>query len=215
MNLEQAARLRQGVYRLLSLGFGYPKPSLIEAASGALAVLDDQGLFEFSFALDVAEAAGSIASTGVEELEVAYIAVFEAGVGALACSPYESSYRAAPDRGGVAEIQSELRRAYLRFGLSVKEVSPDMIDHIATELDVMALLCSREAEAWSDDPGRTIRHERELLEEHLLRWAPDLAGRVKAAGHHPAYTSLAGALDAFLGQERQWVPRVSEMVGSR
>lgn len=214
MNLDQAARLRQGIYRLFALGFSYPNPELIETASGALAALDDQGLFEFSFALDVAEAIDTVASAKLEELEVSYIALFEAGVGGAACSPHESAHRADPRLGEVAEIQSEIRRTYLRLGLSVEGMSPDMVDHITVELDVMALLCQREAEAWTRDPGRAIRHQLELLEDHLLRWAPDFAARLVSASHHPAYTSLAVALDAFLGHDRQWVPRLLEMARS-
>lgn len=214
MNLDQTARLRQGVYRFLSLGFSYPSRELIETASGALPALDDRGLFEFSYALDLAEAIDAAASARLEELEVAYIALFEAGVGSIACSPHESTYLADPRLGQVAEIQSEIRRTYLRFGLSLEGVSPDMVDHITVQLDVMALLCRREAEAWTRDPGRPMRHQWELLDGHLLRWAPAFSERVVATGRHSAYTSLGRALDAFLRHERQWVPRVLELVGS-
>ena len=213
MNLEQAARLRQGVYRFLSLGFAYPTSELIETASGALDVLDGQGLFNFAFALDVAEAIDAVALASLDELEVSYIALFEAGVGGAVCSPHESAHRADPRLGEVAELQAEIRRTYLRFGLSLHGISRDMVDHIAVELDVMALLCRREAEGWGGDPSRAIRHQRELLDEHLLRWAPSLAGRVGRAQGHPAYTSLGLALDSFLNHERQWVPKLLETWG--
>jgi len=212
VNPARIARLRGGIYRFLALGFSYPDPELVETARGAISALEPHGLFEFSFALEVAAAAEEVAGSSLEELEVAYIALFEAGVGGAACSPFESGRIGDPRR--IPEIQSTLRRTYLRFGIAL-EVAPDMVDHVATELEVMALLCWREAQAWptSGLPIRALAHQRELLEEHLGRWMPAFARRVAAARRHPAYGALAHALAAFIEHERQWVDRLAAAEG--
>ncbi len=212
MSLEGTARLRQGVYRLLALGFSYPSPRLVETAAGAPAALDAYGLFDFSFSLDVVEASAEVARSSLEELEVAYIALFEAGLGGTACSLFESDHLADPRLGQVAEVRSAVRRTLLRFGLTLEGTLPDMVDHLSTELDAMALLCSREVTDWetSGRPGRSLSHQRELFEDHLGRWAPSLARQVRDAARHPAYTALAAALAAFVEHERQWLPRLVE-----
>lgn len=193
------------MYRFLALGFSYPSPELSETARGALRIFDEHGLFDFSFGLALASAVDEVAASAVDGLEVAYIALFEAGPGGAVCSPFESGHLGDPRQ--VPEIRSTLRRTYLRFGIAL-DVGPDLADHIATELEVMALLCRREAATRPRLPGRVLEHQRELIGDHLGRWVPSFGRSVVAADRHPAYGCLADALTAFVQHEHQWITQL-------
>lgn len=171
-------------------------------------VLDEFGLFDFSYAGELVEACELIAGSDFDNLAVEYVALFEAGVSGVACPAHESAYRADPRTGQVAELVADLRRTVLRYGLALDEAKRDMIDHIGTELKIMAQLCRRESD--NRDRRRPLEgalgQQDEFLREHLLLWAPAYAERVRQAERHPVYSTIANALVAFLEDERQLVP---------
>lgn len=208
MNPEQLSRLRGGVYRLLGAGFSYPTPDMILAAGGTTGVLADIGLFDFSFAPDLATAADEFSRSDLEEISIAYVALFEAGVTGAVCSPYESAFRSDPRTGGVANLHSQLKRIIMRFGLKLDPGSSDAVDHVATEMHVMTMLCRRETEVRAG--GRAIEtvlaQQSEFLNRHVLAWVPSLAAKVHQIDHHPAYTALASATRSFLAHEKQLLP---------
>jgi TorA maturation chaperone TorD len=208
VSLEQLSRLRQGVYRLLGAGFSYPTTETVEAAGGAIAVLEELGLFDYAFAVDLAEATSSLAAAELTELEVAFVALFEAGVAGAACPPHESAYRSNARTGEVAGLRSELKRTILRFGLDLDDDSQDMVDHVATEMFVMAMLCRRESELHASTRpfGRVMSSQSEFLNDHILLWVPQFAGMVQARRPNPTYEALAAAIRSFLIHENQIVP---------
>lgn len=208
MTIEGLSRLRQGIYRLTSAGLSHPTPELITTAAGALPIFDGLGLFDYAFAPDLADATVVLGESDIEELSIAYVSLFEAGVGDAACPPYEAAHRANSRTGGVAELQSQLKRSILGYGLKLDDRFGDMVDHAATELDIMAMLCRRESEMRTAGRSRAsvIANETEFLRNHILTWIPMLAGMVHVAARHPAYTALAVALRSFLAHERQLVP---------
>ncbi len=212
MTFEQLSRLRGGVYRLLGAGFSYPTSEMISAAGGATGVLADMGLFDFSFAPDLAAAADQLSSSELGELSIAYVALFEAGVTGAVCSPYESAFRSDPRTGGVASLHSQLKRSILRFGLKLEAGSSDAVDHVATEMHVMTMLCRREAEMRAEGkPTETVlAHQGEFLDHHVLAWVPSLAERVHQIDRHSAYTALGAATRSFLAHEKQLVPLLAE-----
>lgn len=208
MTLQDLSRLRQGVYRLTSAGLSYPTPELMTTAAGALPVFDGLGLFDYAFAPDLADATVALGESDIEELSIAYVSLFEAGVGGATCPPYEAAHRVNSRTGGVAELQSQLKRSILGYGLKLDDRFGDMVDHVATELNIMAMLCRRESERRTAgrSPANVIANQTEFLRNHILTWIPMLAGMVHAAERHPAYTALAAALRSFLAHERQVVP---------
>lgn len=171
-------------------------------------IFEDLGIFDFAFAADVAIAAEELSGADIEELSVAYVALFEAGVAGAACPPYESAYRSDPRTGQVAHLQSDLKRSILRYGLRIHDGSQDLVDHVATEMHVMAMLCRREAEVHATDrpADRAASHQEEFLNNHLFLWVPAFARRVGQIDRHRAYTALAVATRAFLAHERQMLP---------
>ena len=208
MNPEHLSRLRQGVYRLLGAGVSRPTSDLIETASAAPGLFDEMGLFDFAYAGDLVDACEALGAAGLEGLSVAYATMFETGVAGAACTPHESAFRADARTGQVAEVVAELKRTVLRFGLQLEDAQRDMVDHLGTELEVMASLCRREGERRSQDRSvdRVLAQQMEFLEDHLLVWAPAYAQRVIESKDHAAYTAVASALVSFLADERQIVP---------
>jgi len=208
VTLERLSRLRQGVYRLFGAGFSYPTRDLLTAAGGAPALFEGLGVFDYAFGPDVHDAAIVLAEADLDELSVAYVALFEAGVAGAACPPSESAHRSNARTGEVATLQSELKRMVMRFGLRLDEDAEDIADHIATEMDVMAMLCRRETELRSGDESvaRVLASESELLSDHLLRWVPGFSEMVREADRHIAYSTLASAVRSLLAHEKQLLP---------
>lgn len=217
MSLEDLSRLRQGVYRLAGAGFSPPTDELIAGVGGAIPVLDALGLFDYDFAPAIAEAVDALTASDTDGLAVAHVTLFEAGVGGAVCSPYESAHLGDSRTGEVAQIQADLKRTYLRYGLRVDEGSAGMIDHVATEMNVMASLCDLGAERESS--GRSLErialNQLEFLGDHLLNWVPQFTAKIQAADRHRFYTALAEAVHSFLEHERQLVPlMVDALVGA-
>jgi DMSO reductase family type II enzyme chaperone len=208
VSLEDLSRLRQGVYRLAGAGFSSPDDEMIAGVGGAIPVLDALGLFDYAFAPAITEAVDALTASDTDSLAVAYVTLFEAGVGGAVCSPYESAHLGDSRTGEVAQIQSELKRTYLRYGLVVDEGPAGLIDHVATEMHVMAALCELGAERESS--GRSLDlialNQLEFLSDHLLKWVPQFTARIQGADRHHFYTALAEAVHSFLEHERQLVP---------
>ncbi len=213
MTIESLSRLRQGIYRFVGAGFSHPTPDLIAAAGGTMELFDTLDIFDYSFAPDIADAISEVAQADLAELSVAFVAIFEAGVGGVSCPPFETAYVGNPRTGDVATLQSDLKRAYLRFGLNPKSVSSGEVDHISTELHVMARLCALTADGDSTDrsAGRVLAYQSEFLDMHLLVWAPEFVAKVASVDRHPVYTSLSRGLASFLAHERQLVPRLVDL----
>ncbi len=215
MSLARLGRLREGVYRFAAAGFSYPASELVDVAAGTVPVLDDLGLFDYAFALPVIEAAEALVVADLHDLEGAYAALFEAGVGGAACSPHATAYVADARRGEVAEAQAELRATYRGFGFGDDIGGGDMVDHVATELEVMARLCHDETRrrAENDDPAVAVRRQHEFLTGSLEPWITMFCRRVCDADRHHAYTALAAALHALVEHDRELVPLLLAPVG--
>ena len=208
MSLEDLSRLRQGVYRLAGAGFSSPNDEMMVGVGGAIPVLDALGLFDYAFAPAITEAVEALTASDTDSLGVAYVALFDAGVGGAVCSPYESAHLGDSRTGEVAQIQANLKRTYLRYGLRVEERSAGLIDHVATEMNVMAALCELGVERVSSGRSfdRVALAQLEFLSDHLLKWVPRFTAKVQAADRHRFYTALAEAVHSFLEHERQLVP---------
>jgi TorA maturation chaperone TorD len=207
VTLEQTSRLRQGVYRLLGAGFAAPNDEVHDAAGEALDIFDALGLYEFAFALDVADAVTALAGSRPADLEAAHVALFATGVHGVLCSPHESTHLGNPRTGDVARIQSELRLAYQRYGLQIADGEPDMVDHAASELRAMSLLCGSEADlrAAGRPTADVVARQTEFAFSHMFRWMPSFANQVIAARADRVYSSLAKGLVSLLDHERQWL----------
>lgn len=205
--IQDAHRLRQGIYRLLSAGFGPVSTDFLAAADGSIDVLDGLGIFDYAYAPDVVTALGRFAEPDADELRIAYVELFEIGVDGVPCQLRESAHLGDSRTGEVALIQSELRHCYERYGVSFDADQPDQVDHVSTELGAMASLCAMTVDRVAGHGGdSTLGHQSDLLTEHVLCWVPQLTREMLAVECHPAYSALARATLGFLEHERQHLP---------
>ena len=130
-------------------------------------------------------------------LEVEYNRLF-VGPGKLIAPPYESYYASmGPDgKGGRLRTSDErsVVRAYRAGGYSMPDAFIDLPDHIAIELDFLALLARDEANAWSaglENRALEVREAFErFIEEHLSRWVGACAERVDEGAHLGFYPAI-------------------------
>ncbi|GIO86488.1 dehydrogenase [Paenibacillus faecis] len=112
----------------------------------------------------------------------------------------ESLFRAKVEGVSAFSCLAEIREFYLENSVVFNKLSGESDDHIALELEFMAVL-SEEMLDRSSLPGHDrdlIRVQISFLESHLMRWAPRFAAELAEATESPLYTGLAELLVEFL-----------------
>lgn len=94
---------------------------------------------------------------------------------------------------------------YEAAGLSIAPGGLRIPDHLGVELQFMAYLCRREAEAWQNGDALQaqewrLRQER-FVQEHLLSWLPKYSERLRQVNAHPFYQMAVKFLEELLGSE--------------
>jgi TorA maturation chaperone TorD/Pyruvate/2-oxoacid:ferredoxin oxidoreductase delta subunit len=151
-----------------------------------------------------------------EGLEAEYARLF-VGPGRPVAHPYESVYREGRVMG---DCTLAVRQSYAAEGLAPEGHS--LPDHVAVELEFMAHLAQREAEAQErgDEEGALayLRQQEAFLSEHLGRWLPRFCQRILTGGAHPFYADLAQRTWQHVAQDmaqvRAWL-RVGEPIEER
>jgi len=200
--------LRAGAYEVLALGFRRPTPDLVEtlAGGGTRQLLSDlAGLLPVGqspqwqllgrFCEDVEFRGAEPVS---EELLLEYSRLF-LGPGGVPCPPYGSIYL-----DGVLMGPSALDavRCYRSEDLRVAASWREPPDHIAVELGFMARLSvvySSAADANNtSEAARLLRIQAEFLRDHLGRWGPAFAERLRQATSCHLFRFLSGFLPLWL-----------------
>jgi TorA maturation chaperone TorD len=125
--------------------------------------------------------------------------------------PYETSYAgiagaesgAGASAGGNVQQIADVAGFYRAFGL---EVRGDRPDHVAAELEFLALLCVKEAHARlsQESEGTAVCLEARLafLDQHLLPWLSAFENRVGEAARHPVFRAIVGAAHRVAAADR-------------
>jgi len=128
--------------------------------------------------------------------------------------PYESSYlsrKKKEDRIQWGSLNGPPARAaqrlYQNEHLSIRSELADFPDHIGVELEFMAQLCRKVAEALQSGDQKTATEKREkqkhFFQEHLLNWPEDLAKEMRTKAETIFYRCLADLLTNFLEMEKR------------
>lgn len=116
----------------------------------------------------------------VAALRSSYTTMFLSGSRDRSIPPYESAFVAVPMYGQAA-LSVEVEQHYRDAGLTLSGgFGGELPDHVAAELEFMAYLCGQEALASDETPALRWRDQQlSFLEQHLLRWLPDLSARLR------------------------------------
>lgn len=186
-----AAVDRAEAYRFFAITLRYPHLGELRAY---LAAAQEGGK-------PLGEWAATLSALVDEELATEHNRLFAQGV---AVNPHESGY-ALTDKG---VLLGQLAALYECVGVRTGGTEYVTADHIGVELEFVALLCLKEA-ICLEDPSpegaealETVRAMRRIfLQEHLGRFAPLFAERLRSGSRHPFFQSLAAHLLGWLEAE--------------
>ena len=209
----ELADFREAAYRLFSQALLYPAGERFAALGDAAAELaqDDAALVQFAFYADWRRVLARVKEAGGESdrhLEEQYVALFGASPGGVPCPPYESAFLSPsgqPDGLQLARIEA----AYSEIGLVPSPDIGELPDHVAIELEFMAMLCGQEADAWEEentaDAVKAMRRAKRFLDGHLSVWLSAFARRLAAADKDGFYRTVSEGAAAFVLYDRDWL----------
>ena len=180
---------RAAIYRTLSQLIAFPRREIHQAlCAGTLELFDGE--------------TGVDVPTPYEAHEAEYIRLFEIAPKRPPCPLYEGYWRGR-DQTERRELMAELMRFYRFFGLSLGEEVREMPDHLAVELEFMALLADGEAasDAKRGDAESFRRAQRDFLQRHLGNWTPKLATRIHELDADSFFEALIAEIDAQVQED--------------
>lgn len=180
-------------YALLSRCFSYPDESL-EPLRGEGIGEELRGMME-GLPFKVDKGIPSISSTQ-EALQILYTGTFDMPM--PPCPLTEAFHR----RGEAArdDIIEGVTRFYEHFGAGLKESERGSSDHLTTELEFMAYLSGKEADAIKrgKDPNPYRLAQRDFLVRHLSRWVKKVEQRVQKVVEEPFYKGVTAFMVGFI-----------------
>jgi len=144
-----------------------------------------------------AHAAGSNADELLDEYERLFV-----GPGRTPCPPYESLWLGSQPRleqGRLSAASVAVADLYRGLGFDVAATVHELPDHVAIELEALAVALRAEGAAAEEARGT-------LLHEHLLSWLPALCDAVEREARPPFYTVLARVTTAWVERLARDVP---------
>lgn len=154
----------------------------------------------------------------LQELAVDYVRCFiGSGMDAFSAAyPFESVYTS-PKRLMMQEARDEVLAVYRSEGLDKLPSWKESEDHIALELEFMAVLGDRivtAAEAADEaEVERLLSTQRNFLEDHLASWAPLMTADLRRFAQCGLYQGLASLTDGFLQVEEEFFDEIFETEG--
>lgn len=202
-------RFRLGVARDLGL-FAFLHHQ--ELDNERLAAIEAQGdPIELSLRLASAEAKSALIALnhGMADLRQGAKALLDEHAAEFAAIYLTHGFGASPcesvwiDEDGLAlqEPMFQVREWYARYGLAVGDWRLRSDDHLVSQLEFVGLLFEMGTPEALTDAAR-------FLDEHLLRWVGDFAGRVAARAATPFYAGLALLTAVYLDELRDILARL-------
>ena len=121
----------------------------------------------------------------------------------LPAPPWESAY-VSKERLLFQEETLRVRRRYLKYGFLPSNHGHEADDHLSLELDFMyrlsELTLQRVKGLDQEDKGfkEVLYDQKKFLEEHLLKWVPDLTRDIVKSAKTDFYVGMAKVLKGFL-----------------
>lgn len=128
--------------------------------------------------------------------------------------PYESVFTG-EERLMMGEARDDVLARYRREGMAVDPGLRTPEDHIAFELEFMALLCDKVKDAANERDGAEVTRlyevQREFLDEHLLNWIEMLASKVDEYAKEEFYPLFCRYSIEYLKADRAFI--IQELEG--
>jgi TorA maturation chaperone TorD len=158
-------------------------------------------------ALDLADIVAEL-DRPPDELCAEYDRVFGL-VYARECPPYETEYCPTSEPFYRAQQMADVAGFYRAFGLTGAEARPERPDHLANELEFMAVLFLKNRLALDEALPEAAEHiavcdnaQADFFREHLAWWVPSFAAGLRRKAGDGLYAALGRVLAAFLPAER-------------
>lgn len=122
--------------------------------------------------------------------------------------PFESVYTS-PERLLMQEARDQVVAEYRKEGLDRATEFREPEDHIAIELEFMAYLCQKTADALEAGDRAAaeayLKKQSEFLQKHLMVWVPQFCRDLQRAAGTGFYKGVAQITDEYLAMESQTV----------
>ena len=210
LSLADLAALRAGAYRASSEAFRYPEAHRIQwiaTASHELA-LEKAAVAHFASSPSwerLTDALDQLVARPLAELQQHYVALFMVGGSDVLCAPYESVYREPHGRSS-GWLLAHVEGAYRAASISPPAGQGELPDHLAIELEFLALLAARESDAWEDgDAAGALAAQAQqsgFLRAHVMTWLPALAQELTRADREGTYATVAAEVATFVEYDR-------------
>ena len=126
--------------------------------------------------------------------------------GYSAAYPYESVYTS-PKRLMMQEARDELLALYRAAGLEKSDTWKESEDHLAAELEYLAILGTRVCDLYNagDEDGAitVLVQQRNFLEDHLIAWYPMMAADIEKFAKTDFYRGLGKLTSGFLESDME------------
>jgi TorA maturation chaperone TorD len=208
---------------LRSLTYGFlARVSFAELDRPTLEQLRSSGVFE-EFPLDWDSDAAmelrqglQLMASGLGLPEEGQLAALEADFArlflgySLLCPPFESAYRN-EEHLLLCEETLEVRNFYQRYGFQQQETLQLPDDHVALELEFLALMgqTAHDSAATSSQVVDCLRASHQFLQDHVLAWVPEFAGDVFRNAETDFYRGVALFLRGFVQMDAELLADVA------
>lgn len=134
-----------------------------------------------------------------------------------AAFPYESVYTS-ERRLLMQESRDEVLALYRAAGLEKGKDWPESEDHIALELEYMAILTRRAVDSLErgdeDEAFANLVSQANFLDSHLINWAPLMTVDMRKFAKTDLYQGLSYLTEGFLASDREFLAELLDLEGA-
>lgn len=191
------------IYKILSIGLSYPDEKLYSVLKGLLSESEQHFHGETGKSVSDLKKYISMNSQRISDIRSEYLRVFD--IGGL-ISPYETEYLTEKISRKPFEL-ADIAGFHYAFGfeLNDEKENREAIDHIAVELEFMAILAWKEQyaqETGQEKHAGIVRDaQKKFLGAHLARWGFYYCQQVYELECDEWYKRIAKLLEAVLSLE--------------
>lgn len=124
------------------------------------------------------------------------------------CTPYETEYLSADEPFHRAQQMADIAGFYQAFGLRPSAKHPERPDHVALQLEFMAVVLTKKRLAGEQPDAEHLvstcdEVQRAFVRDHLAPWLPSFATNLSRKAGSGFYAEVGRFLAAFIPTERQ------------